>query len=190
MTALLVVSNDDLAVILMADAGLRSGEVSGLRWCDIWWGRSKGDTSRHLHICNNNPAGGGRNEAPESGRTRRVQLSQRLRARLREGWLELGQPEIGYVAPGFDASNFAKRFSGLCRKAGIGSFRPKDLRSTYASHLLSLGTPLTYIAAQLGHTSSETTRRHYARYIPAGYLAPLPSRTAKSRLTCLLDSMR
>ena len=34
-----------------------------------------------------------------------------------------------------------------------------------------LGT-LTYIASQLGHTSSETSRKHYARYIPSGYLAP------------------
>jgi len=166
--------NDSLAALLMLDAGLRAGEVGGLRWGDVWWGRSDSDRSRHLHICNNNPAGGGKDEVPKSGKSRPVELSRRLRSTLREEWVRLGQPESGYVVQGFDAANFSKRFAKRCQKAGIGSYRPKDLRSSFASHLLSLGIPLSYIQRQLGHLKPQTTSDYYARYIPEGYVSPPP----------------
>jgi len=68
------------------------------------------------------------------------------------------------VLPHFDPSNFRKRFLGICAKAGVGARRPKDLRDTFASQLLSAGIPLGYISAQLGHASVDVTARHYARW--------------------------
>jgi hypothetical protein len=52
--------------------------------------------------------------------------------------------------------------------------RPKDLRDTYASHLLSANIPLPYVSKQLGHGDVLTTARHYARWIDASgrYVAP------------------
>jgi integrase len=41
-----------------------------------------------------------------------------------------------------------------------------DLRHTLASMLLASGAPITYAAAQLGHTKPTTTLRYYARWLP------------------------
>ena len=43
-------------------------------------------------------------------------------------------------------------------------WRPKDLRDTFASQLLTAGMPLDYIKRQLGHSSVTTTEAHYARW--------------------------
>ena len=165
--------NTQLVVLLALDAGLRAGEIGGLRWSDIWWGRRANDVRRHLHICNTRPTGGGIDEAPKSGQDRRVALSRRLRAALRARWMELGQPEEGYVVPGFDASNYLKRLRRTCQRAEIDDWRTKDLRDTFASQLLTAGIPLKYISKQLGHASTGVTEAHYARYIAEEYREPM-----------------
>jgi hypothetical protein len=79
-----------------------------------------------------------------------------------------------------DSGNFRNRhFEPIVKLAGLplvdGSLcRPKDLRDTYASHLLSANIPLPYVSKQLGHGDVLTTARHYARWIDASgrYVAP------------------
>jgi integrase len=41
-----------------------------------------------------------------------------------------------------------------------------DLRHTFASLLLASSAPITYVAAQLGHTKPTITLRYYAKWIP------------------------
>jgi len=67
----------------------------------------------------------------------------------------------------FHPSNFARRLSTVCKALGICHRRPKDLRDTYASHLLTLGVPLGWISRQLGHADASVMARHYARWIDA-----------------------
>src|SRR5437762_650292 len=55
-----------------------------------------------------------------------------------------------------------------CRRAGIdppASFH--ILRHTYATHLLQAGAPLPVIAANLGHSDTRMTERHYAHLAPS-----------------------
>jgi integrase len=55
-----------------------------------------------------------------------------------------------------------------CRRAGID--RPASfhiLRHTYATHLLRAGAPLPVIAANLGHSDTRMTERHYAHLVPS-----------------------
>jgi len=55
-----------------------------------------------------------------------------------------------------------------CRRAGINppaSFH--ILRHTYATHLLQAGAPLPVIAANLGHSDTRMTERHYAHLVPS-----------------------
>jgi integrase len=55
-----------------------------------------------------------------------------------------------------------------CRRAGIdppASFH--ILRHTYATHLLQAGAPLPVIAANLGHSDTRMTERHYAHLVPS-----------------------
>jgi hypothetical protein len=79
-----------------------------------------------------------------------------------------------------DSRNFRKRhFEAIVTKAGLPVINgclcsPKDLRDTYASHLLSANLPLPYVSKQLGHGDVLTTARHYARWIDSSgrYVAP------------------
>lgn len=55
-----------------------------------------------------------------------------------------------------------------CRRARIdppASFH--ILRHTYATHLLRAGAPLPVIAANLGHSDTRMTERHYAHLVPS-----------------------
>ncbi|MHC4711991.1 MAG: tyrosine-type recombinase/integrase [Planctomycetota bacterium] len=155
-----------VANLLLLDAGLREGEVFGLRWGRVWWGRGVDDVSRHL-VIDEALARGRHAGAPKSGRTRRVALSRRLRRLLRERWLALGKPgDDCRVLVRRDPKKYREtHFRRVCAAAEIGPRAPKDLRDTYASQLLTAGVPLGYIAAQLGHAHPQVTARHYARWI-------------------------
>jgi integrase len=41
-----------------------------------------------------------------------------------------------------------------------------DLRHTFATLHLAKGHPITYVSAQLGHSSASTTLRWYAHWLP------------------------
>lgn len=155
-----------VADLLMLDGGLRIGEVAGLRWRDIAWGRDADDRGRSLHICNSRSRGG-RDGPPKSGRPRRVALSRRLRHRLLEWRVAQGNPPADdYVLPGFDPGNYRTRhFDVVLSAAGLTGHSPKCLRDSFASWLLTLGAPLGYISRQLGHGDVSVTARHYARYV-------------------------
>ncbi len=60
--------------------------------------------------------------------------------------------------------------------AKIGDHAPKDLRDTFACHLLTAGISLGYIAEQLGHANPQVTARHYARWVGEEYREPLTLR--------------
>lgn len=164
-----------LAALLALDAGLRAGEVAGLRWQDVWTGGGPDDTSRHLRVTNTRPTGGDGDEPPKSGRDRRVAMSRRLRLALLEHHARSGRPAEGYVlrdpahrTQPFESAVFGARLEALCKAAKLGRWRPKDLRSTYASVLLTAGIPLKWISRQLGHSTTALTERRYARWIGDG----------------------
>lgn len=163
-----------LVDVLLLDAGLRMGEAHGIRWGDVWWGRGARDATRSLRIAVS--VARGRYEGrTKSGRERRVQLSRRLLILLREEWLRRGQPTGDErVLEAFEPSEYRTgHFASVCTAAKIGHRRPKDLRDTFASHLLSAGFQLAYVSAQLGHGDVAVTARHYARWVESDrYVEP------------------
>jgi len=97
---------------------------------------------------------------------RRLEVD-RMVEKMKRGWAEMplwvfctdeGTP--------LDESRVRKAFGQALRRAKLPSFRPYDLRHTYASLLLAQGAPITYVSAQLGHTDATTTLCWYARWIP------------------------
>lgn len=165
-----------LVDLLQLDAGLRLGEVLGLRWGDVEWGDDSSDTSRALMI-RSSRARGRHEGAPKSGRARRVALSRRLRQLLQERYLAAGRPATSErVVPKVDSSNYRKRhFAAVTKAASLGARRPKDLRDTFASQLLTAGVQLGYVSQQLGHADVAVTARHYARWAGGDEYRPAPT---------------
>ena len=80
------------------------------------------------------------------------------------------------MLPGVEPGNFRSReWRRILKRAGIGHWKMKDLRDTYASWLLTAGLPVAYIAKQLGHGSTAVTEASYADWISkdAFYLEPV-----------------
>lgn len=95
-----------------------------------------------------------------------MQLSRRLRAallRLREAQFNPG-PDAR-VLPQFHAANFrGRQWRRILSRAGLGHWAMKDLRDSFASHLLTRGVNPAYVSRQLGHADWSVTARHYARW--------------------------
>ena len=51
-------------------------------------------------------------------------------------------------------------------QAKLPGFHLFELRHTFATELLAQGAPVTYVAAQLGHTEPTTTLQWYAHWLP------------------------
>ena len=68
----------------------------------------------------------------------------------------------------------------LCVTANLQGARIHDLRHTYASHLVSSGTPLAIVGKLLGHTQSHTTLRY-------AHFAESPLRKATDRFGKLIS---
>ena len=68
-----------------------------------------------------------------------------------------------------DTRRFSKRFAGYLRRAEVEPRINKPFhrcRDTFASELLSNGTPRWLVSEWLGHTEERTTQR-YGKWIPS-----------------------
>ena len=81
------------------------------------------------------------------------------------------RPEL---AGGWGASDQTRFMREACKAAEVPKAAFHELRHTYASGLVNAGLPMAYVAAQLGHTDTRMTEKHY------GHLAP----------TALADAIR
>ena len=156
-----------LLVLLMLDAGLRRGEAFATRRIDCQLGENMRDRSRVLSVTENRPMGFAA-ELPKSGQTRFVPMSWRIRCHVRE-FFALGSDTEPLVAPWPHQQDYFQRkvFADLSNAAGLGRRLPKDLRDTFASHLLTAGIDTTQIMRWMGHApgSYAMFRKRYAKWL-------------------------
>jgi integrase len=156
--------------LTLADAGLRPSEALALRWEDF-------DEAAQLLLVERSLSGG-QVKGTKTGTRRSVELTPRLTEKLQQ-WqatveaeaLAAGREPAPWIftdeaGKPLDLLKVAARFRRLLRQAKLPRFRLYDLRHSFATHLLAMGAPITYVAAQLGHAKPTTTLAFYAHWLP------------------------
>lgn len=157
---------DDVALWACAlYAGLRQGEIMGLKWSDV-------DTERGLiHIRRSIDR---RNRIEQKPKTRagerRIPLASELR-RMLEEHQALTQRSEGFVfgvtaETPFTDSAVRKRAHNAWREAGLTPIGLHECRHTYASLLIAAGVNAKAISTYMGHASIETTFDVYGKLLP------------------------
>jgi integrase len=145
---------DALIVSLLAYAGLRPGEIRGLRFGDV-----RDNTLLIQRAANPD----GTIKTTKNERRRSVKLLVPLAQDLREYRLAVGRPAdkalilLDENGQPWDKSAWqmwrVDRWAPACRAAGLDPVpRPYDLRHSFASLLLAEGRQPLYVARQLGHS--------------------------------------
>ena len=93
-----------------------------------------------------------------------------MEGRLRSGpeWRNQGLVFASNKGTPLDAQNIVNRhFKPLLKRASLPDIRWHDLRHTYATLLLSMGTHPTYVQKSLGHASVQLTLDRYSHWMPS-----------------------
>ncbi len=163
--------------VVAVTAGLRQGELLGLRWEDVDLERGMLQIRRTL-----SEARSGRLfEAPKSGRGRQIRLTQKATTALRAHrkrqleerkgkaglWQEQGLVFPSEVGTPLSARNLQRHFKGALKRVGLpGTTRFHDLRHTCATLLLKQGVHVKYVQELLGHADISLTLNVYSHVLP------------------------
>jgi integrase len=159
--------------LLSLFAGLRAGEVHGLRWADVNF------AAELLAILD-----------PKNGKNRHVPIVPEVRHMLQTR--HTGQAKDALVFPGkggilrlYVSDTFERTVKDLGLNEGISDSRQKavfhTLRHTYGSWLVQAGEPIFNVSKLMGHGSVLITQKYYA------HLAPDHTRRTAMRLAGILE---
>jgi integrase len=144
--------------------GMRTGEIHGLKWKCV-------DFERRLILVRETIIEGRTEYTKNDGSQRDIQMSQIVFDALKEQ--EKATRKLSeYVfctrtGAALDHKNVTNRvWHPLLRHLGLAPRRPYQCRHTAATLWLASGESPQWIAAQLGHTTTEMLFRVYARYVP------------------------
>jgi integrase len=159
-------------------AGLRQGELLGLKWGDIQFGQDESDTNRYILVQRNLQAG--RLTSTKTLKRRRVDLSRELRQvmlDLRDSKFLVAfqrgidaENELIFQDPerrALDRNVLTRVFKCCLARAGLREIRFHDLRHTFGSQLIQNGASLVYVRDQMGHSSIRVTADIYGHLLPS-----------------------
>lgn len=178
-TFLSAVSGDRLEALYVVaiTAGLRRGELLGLKWEDLDLDAGTLQVRRTL-----SETGDGRVfEAPKSGKGRSIRLTKRAITALRSHrklqleeriaraglWTENGLVFASETGTAIQGRNMYRAFKIRLGRAGLPStVRFHDLRHTCATLLLQQGVHAKYVQELLGHADISLTLNVYSHVLP------------------------
>ncbi len=144
------------AVRLGGDAGLRCGEILGLRWPNVHFDRRK------LYVCDNlvnarDEDGAWVVRGPKGGRPRWLPLTgplmKALRSLERRGEYVVTNDFGRHLIP----TSLTRRLARAQKRAGLPACGPHILRHTFCSHLVLRGVHVRTIQKLAGHAELSTT---------------------------------
>jgi integrase len=161
-------------------AGLRLGELLGLKWDDIQFGENESDSNRYILVRNNFTRG--EFTSPKNRKTRRVNLNRELRqnlielrdARLMDAFARGHESIPGLVFPSQTGGPLDSAISTIVtfclasRPPDCAGSRSTRCATACASLLIQGGTSLAYVRDQMGHSSIQVTADVYGHLVPGG----------------------
>jgi integrase len=154
----------DKAIILMlANEGLRRGEIPPLQVKDVSFG------DRLLHVRRNYVRG--MITTPKGKRSRVVPLDDEVARAVEKLLRDRGDPpEDDLLFPGedgglLDPTGISHRFKEAVKKAGVRDLHLHALRHGFCTKMAKSGVPEAEIAEWAGHVSTQTTRG-YMQFAP------------------------
>ena len=154
--------------VSLATTGMRRSEVLGLRWSDIDFDDRSVSIIRTLTVVD----GQSIVTAPKTRASRRlVYLDSSSVDALRAHRDASTVSRDGYVFQSGDRqpvnpASFSNTFDRLVARSGLPRIRLHDLRHTYATLALRLGTHPVLLSERLGHSSIAVTIDRYSHVIP------------------------
>jgi integrase len=157
--------------------GLRRGELLGLRWSDVKFDRNELTVNYALLTIDGKPV----LVEPKTTKSRRTltmspSVAEALRShkarqnaerlRLGDKWIDMDLVFCGAHGLPLDGSALTKGFQRFLMASKLPKIRFHDLRHTCASLLLSRGTPIHDVAAQLGHSTPSLVLTTYGHAMP------------------------
>ncbi|MEJ7818776.1 MAG: site-specific integrase, partial [Rubrobacteraceae bacterium] len=172
------VSGDRLEAlyVVAVTAGLRQGELLGLKWEDVDLEAGMLQVRRTL-----SEARSGRVfESPKSGKGRSVRLTKRATAALRAHrkaqleermaraglWQDNGLVFPSTTGTPLGARNLVRSYKLRLERAGLPDIRFHDLRHTCATLLLRQGVHVKFVQELLGHGDVALTLNVYSHVLP------------------------
>ena len=146
----------DLVLVLLAgEAGLRSGELSALRWEDVDLEKRELKVRRNLVR--------GHEGSPKTGKPRTVPLSPRLQKALAQHQTATGgEGRVLERERGGPTTNESQRraLEHIARYAGVPEYGIHALRHCFGSRLMLGGSGGKVVMQLLGHAKLQTTERY------------------------------
>ena len=153
-------------IMLAADSGARKGELCGLQWTDIDWGKAQVTIRLNLQYT---PDKGVYVAAPKNGLTRTVDIGddtldllQRLRQEQADTCISQWVFTQDGKADAMHPQSPTRYFTKFGKKYGITNFHPHALRHTSASIAITSGADIVSVSQRLGHKDTAVTLRMYA----------------------------
>lgn len=145
-----------LAFAIAVDAGLRAGEIRGLRWMDVDIEARTLIVRRTIYR--------GEVDTPKSGHERMVPLTDRLVTLLRDAASKPHAP-TDPVAPSsrgtvWGESSLLHAFQGMLRKMNIPKARLHNLRHYFVTRCFRIGADAPTVQALAGHRHLSVTQRY------------------------------
>lgn len=150
-------------------AGLRRGELLGLRWSDV-------DLDAGLvHVEQQYAQSDGVFKPTKGRRNRKVPVGPTLAAALREHRLATGRREgLVFGATGarpIDSAKLQRRADDAWKASGIERVTPHVCRHLYATLMAAAGVQLERLSRYMGHSSIAVTFDNYGHLFPGDEVA-------------------